>query len=335
MKPALTCLFIFLFASMLFSQEDPENKKIIIKTEIANMSTNFFIDHYVDGSLKDSDSVSYMPDSGNYWGIEAYYNGIGFGFMKQWSQTKEDKDLHGISNSTNIFVNFFNADYGVDIYFQKGKGYSLEEPDKYGLAEGNLLTKRDDLGVIMTGINGYFNICSYNNYSLDKGFQQIGVHDRFFAAGLIVMLSANYFNFDSNYSLVPLSLQSVYGSNAELRAGEAYLINISPGVGLSLTLFDFYISPSILIGGGPIHYEYKTGNIKKSNTTSTINRYHMRLNIGYEGENILWGVKIIADGTNFVCKDIYYEKQLNETEGSKAEISVISFQMSMFAGIKF
>lgn len=336
MKKIFIVIIFLLFSIPAFSQSSSsDTDKISILAYLECKDISLIVGRTVNDSSVDADGVTYYPPFKMYGGFEAEYKGFSLAFSIPFSQSQQEKQKYGVSKSTNISAGYFADSFGVDLTYQKNKNYYLSEPEKFGYTEGSEETKRNDISSKNIGMNSYFCILNYNEYSLRNGIALSGVNRNFFTCAFILMGSVNYFDFSAGSSILPESVRQNYGNLGTLKGGSSYSATCAPGFGASLSFFGFYVSPSFFIGGGPNYYTYKTDERKVHDTSCQLSKIHLQLGVGCDFDAVIFGINLIFDMNSFSTKNEIINNVITEQKRSETEVTMMSAKMVLFAGVKF
>lgn len=282
-------------------------------------------------------NITYYPNSNLHLGVEFNFYHIGVAFSKEIksSDDEEFEHIYGKTEYSDIMLSYYRKNFGVELSYQKYSGFYLSEPEQYGYNEGDPETKRPDLELMNIGGRFYYNIADLNTYSIAAVIKQSERQKDFIAIALLAMFSVDQSWFNSDYSLIPPGEEAEFGEYAGLSDGKFTSIGISPGVGISLSLFNFYAASSMFIGGGYQFLEYKVAAGTQMDETGFL-KLHFNLSGGYNGDTILAGFNLMLDTTTSEMKEkTGIDQKTGDDLNSGISVDFDSMRLEIFSGIRF
>ncbi len=308
--------FSFIFSLLLlplslFSEEHPGiteiNKDWSINIyPLIFQDLNFYIEpsdsadekNKKDGIGKGSD-LTFYPNSGIMFGIDFNYNGFGIAFVAEYPNSQSEIIEEGKSEYIEYGLYYFTRKLGVEVHFQKYKGFYIDEPEEYH-------TKRPDLKINNYGINIYYALFR-NAFSLKAAFNQSEIQEKW-AGSPLIMISYNMLQVDADYSLIPEDEQIYYRKDANFTGGEFHAVDIGLGYAFTFTFYHFFLTPCIILGGGARYIDISNENEDIEDTYfSLLDKIILKMSLGYNGENIFTSVVLNFDATGYEKDNIYIE----------------------------
>jgi len=356
MKKIITVMLLLISACRLYADtgyqhefEDliPSNESIeyffdesYIKLYLMIPSLNMSITRIEDCEYLD-DSIRYSPNSNLHMGIELNFYHIGIAFSTELDSSDENdyddefKKIYGETDYRDILLSYYDKNFGVELSYQKYRGFYLCEPDLYGYSAGDTETKRSDLVLANAGARLYYNFADWNAYSIAAVFSQSERQKDWIAISFLGMFSADRSRFDSDYSLIPPVKEAEYGKYSGLKDGAFVSFGIAPGVGLSLSFFNFYAASSMFIGGGYQSVEYRTGAGWLKEDTGFL-KLHFNLSGGYNGDTLLAGFNLMFDMTaSEMTEKTGVDTETGADLNSGIDVTFYGARFEFFTGIRF
>jgi hypothetical protein len=296
-------LISFLLATSLLHAEGNESNKYkslenvgTIRVLIGVSDLSFTIEHYDEdgGDIDYTKEIAYYPNRGVFYGIDLSLYDYGISVKKEEGSTK-DEELYGKSDYYNFVFYKYSSKYGIDLHYQKYKGFYIDNPVDFGYQRGDPETIRSDLKAISFGIN-YFYVFS-DDFSLSAAFHQLAVQYRW-DWSFMLMISMDYTSISSDYSLIPPQEEEYYGKYAGFSDGRFISLGVSPGIGVTIPLSKFYyFTSAFFFGGGYMNkrYETDTGEFRKNRSFTKAN---LKLSTGYNDIDIFFGMLFLVDLTS-------------------------------------
>jgi hypothetical protein len=268
------------------------------------------------------DFVYYMPNSDFLLGVDVTIYGFGMSFFKNMGS--EETDIYGKTEYTDYQFYYFSNNYGIDLYYQKYKGFYIDydEPEKEipGWQPGDPYPQRSDMSASSMGFNLYYNFFP-EYFSLQSSLKHNKKNDKSGASLLIMLYQAN-FTIKGDYSLIPPERESYYSKDDRgFKEGVFRSIGIAPGVGFNVSLCsNYFFSGAFFLGTGFYSQKFTTDTGEYDNITYGY-KINLKLSTGYESDRFIIGLTIFYDDNLY---------KLNDGEIS-FDLAVIDF----FAGIRF
>lgn len=324
MKKFLLLFFLLIFTGAYAAGNetapvnDESEKDINLRVFSRAPLQNIILSRYVNDSQV-GDDIEYDANTTMDMGIGASYKSLGGSFSLS-SESLEDENKYGKSESRDYQFYFYTDHFGADLYYQEYKGYYLSNPSRFGYVEGDATTLRPDLKVKNIGTNIYYSFS--DDYSLSASFKQM--EKTYKSAGSwMISLSLNDFIIKGDYSLIPQPAQSQFGNFSDYRGGNYRSISVGGGYGYLLVLCDsIYLGGVLMVGFGYMNAQEDLGNSETSANLMAIN-VNLKFSAGYNGETFFCGLTAFGFG--------------NGTSKSTSEytnILCIGGEVELFAGIR-
>ncbi len=267
-----------------------------------------------------SEDIIYQPNQSLGTGLGLSWRNYGLSYS--WAiKPLKDTDEYGKTVYMDIQFNYYNRKFGFDIFFQRYKGYYLEDTDSYNIYPGGAGAIRPDLATTSTGVN-FFYIFS-DNFSYKASFN--GNERQTKSSGsFLFMASINNININSDYSLIPPDEEQYYGSYAGFKSGNFTSFSISPGYAYTFIFKNwYYVTPSLCMGTGLMKKEYTTSAGNNTEYGSFI-KYNFRMAVGYSNDLWFYGLSMMVDGT----------KSMSALGGDGISVNVNSGFLEIYAGYR-
>ncbi len=241
-----------------------------------------------------SEEVAYLPNPSLCAGAGFSWWIFGFSFHTAVVPLR-DTAVYGKTTFLDIQFNYYFRKIGFDLFYQRYKGFSLENSRSYGLFQGFPGAHRPDLSI--TAIGGNLFYIFSDGFSYNASFKQT---ERQTSSGgsFILMTSIINYTIDSSYSLIPPSQEIFYSTDTGFRGGSFTSFGLSPGYAHTFIIGEnFYITPSLCVGSGLMKKSYRV-LIGERNKYGSFIKVNCRLAAGYNADRWFYGVALVVDITS-------------------------------------
>ncbi len=259
-----------------------------------------------DGTTRETTEIKYLPNVNNSLGGDISYGSYGFSYSREIPGSGKDSNVYGRSKYNDFQFYYYGDKFGADVYYQKYKGFYLDNASTFGYDENDKVFKRSDMSMGSAGFNVYYSFD--DKFSLNKAFK-ITRNPVKNGGSFLLMVSPNYFVVNSFRSLVLPDQEALYGKYAGFYKGEYYSIALSPGYVYSYTADNGFCFSVLVFGGlGWMKKDYSTESLNIRGTGASI-KANVKFLVGYNGESFFCGLKGLGDGTS--TKDPFVDEGLS------------------------
>ncbi|MBO9702492.1 MAG: DUF4421 family protein [Sporocytophaga sp.] len=303
----VSIILIFLFTTLYsFSQNHPAKKlnydtlyitsysdKLTTKATIISKGNNFNI--YDKTSKK---SLKYNPNESIGMGFGAYFKKIGLAFAFNLPFINNDNDKYGKTFQKDLQATRYGRKTIIDLNLQTYKGFYIENAKDLNPAwnsQRDPYPKRGDIATAALGGSFYY-ILNSDRFSYRAAFIQDEAQKKR-AGSLLLGGYLNFFNLQSDSSIIPMQLESVFNERAYLIKGKT--LTFGAGIGYAYTLVirkRFFITLSTIPGIAFVNFEGQKENLDYFYSKTKIAfRSQIRLATGYNGGKFYAGFNLTTD----------------------------------------
>ncbi len=216
--------------------------------------TNTLILQDVD---KNGEEVIYKPNSPLRLAFSGSYKWLTLGFsfrLPSYLNNKGNTESFALYLGTQTHY----ANWGLDFYFVKNKGYYLANPETVieNWEPGDKYIFRSDLETLDIGFSTH--ILLSHKISLKAALNQSEKQLKN-AGGFAIQSGINYSQLNTDSTIIPISQQQFY-NEASMFKNNAYVnINVRPGYAYTFVHDDFYATTFALVGIGLQFQSYNLG----------------------------------------------------------------------------
>lgn len=302
------------------------NSNMTVRTFAETSQLNLEFYYYDDSQEYFSKSICYSPSVGINTGIGFSYKDLGFSYSTKVTKTGFNlqdfkRNNYGKTKQTDHQIYYYTRKHGIELIYQQYKGFYLDNYKSYGYSENDPEFKRSDFKMTNIGINYIYAFS--DDFSLKASFNQTE-RQVTWDYSFLIMISQVYFNMKSNYSLIPEDQEQYYGKYAGFRGGKFYGIAVSPGIAITIPLYNFYITSAFFCNFWASYmikkYQTSSGEINERGTF-----FHAKIKaaIGYNGDNYFCGASFYTGGPG-----------IDSFSGSGMSADVYVDYLEIFAGIR-
>ncbi|HPY03347.1 MAG TPA: DUF4421 family protein [Spirochaetota bacterium] len=316
----LSILLLLAPFSPIFSEEDSASD-----VEKANDSPkDFAIRFNADVPLMivdiKSESKDMTYDSNAKWlfGISASYKNFGFSISKSGGNNDET-EKYGKTKARDYQLYMFKKHIGVEVFFQKMKGFYIWNPDDYDYSAGDPETIRSDIKTRHIGTNVYYsfsdNFSLANVYDYQNPIEKCG-------GSFLLYLGFDITNISSDSGFIPEKARDDFDFAAEVKTVNA--VNFYAGIGYTyaVVFYDFFAAASVIFAGGPSFSQYDmSGSRPDHKKVYPVIHYNMKYTLGYNSNSFTAGFYAFWHSSEYGIK--------------KCKIQIDSGKAGFFAGTRF
>ena len=259
-------------------------------------------------------------DSNTKWsnGVSASYKDFGFSISKSWGHNKST-EKYGKTKSTDYQFYIFKKHFGIELYYQKMKGFFMDNPGDYDYSAGDTDTIRPDIKTRHIGTNVY--------YSFSDNFSLANVYDckdpiEKSSGSFLLYMGLDITKISSDSGLIPDKAKDDFEFAAEVKTVNA--VNFYAGVGYTHAFVykGFFAAASFILAGGPSFVKYDASD-KKDGNENIHQVYHcnMKYTLGYNGDSFMSGIYAFWHSSTYGKK--------------KCMIQIDGGKFGFFAGTRF
>ena len=257
-----------------------------------------------EGPSKD---VTFLTNNRIIPGVGIRYRHYGVDFSQGLSGVSRDDPELPPTKFVDLRTYYHGGRYGVEIYHQYFRGFSLEDVSATSAPSYSSMSERTfNLNVFRGATKGS------KVYHISEGIGKTG-----FKANLYYLAGISRLGFRSPVPLTDSTTDSsqVFGGMESITA---YGLFAGLGSTLNLNLGGFYLDPTLFIGGGP---QYRQSNVKIDENGAQV-KVHLQFRTGFRGERFDIGMAA--------------ENDLNSIElPARNSIDFHSIAVKIHAGLSF
>ena len=305
----------------IIAAEDSTSKSMHEKDASSNFAIKIFTKSpFVFLNISNGDNeISYIPNARGSIGVSASYKGFGFSASKNLGFNDGDTDKYGKTESRDYQLYMFKKHLGVELYYQKMKGFYMDNNDSYGYSAGDAETIRPDIKIRHIGANIY--------YSLSDNFSLANVYDcqnpvEKSGGSFLVYLGFDVTSISSDSGFIPDKAKKDFSFAANVNSVESFNIYAGGGYTHVFVYHGFFAAASIIAAASPSISKYEmTGNQANKKSTDPVVHFNMKYSLGYNGESFIAGLYAF-----------WHTSMYGNTE---CKISPTAGKIGLFAGTRF
>lgn len=218
---------------------------------------------------------------------------LSLGFKSPFDNPNQDEK--GKTVSTGIAIQFRKTRYNLAAEYRQYTGYYDNNSPNYVPITDSVLV-RPDVRYKNIGVNGIYNF-SWRKYSYNA---PLTYNDRQLKSriGLLAKGGINYTTISSSDSTLLSSVQTrEFTSFDDVRAINALLFKLGPGVGITIVLFKrFYVAANGFAMGNFINYTYQVEGSDDRDWSTSVNFYtETNIGFGYNSKRLFAGFSLNGD----------------------------------------
>jgi len=302
-------IFILVLSSLSYFSYSQEKSKFqlwkknhkIDTTKIIDLSDKLGIytysitkqNHYKFKDLSTNKKLKLSPNGQTSLGLGFNYKWLKLGAAFGIPFLDQDANKYGETKRFDFQLNLFMRALGIDSYYQKYRGFYLNNLEDYIDSVYNKKPYLSDMETVAFGLSAYY---FFNNKKF--AYQAAYIRNKIQKKSAGALIIGGFFNLNYAYSpngFVPTELPDSIRDNYPLRGFETNVMGLSIGYTYTLVLSKlFFINASFVPGVGlrfsEIIKKYKTDILEPVFTGSAT----LRFSLGYEGKYLYSGVKSIT-----------------------------------------
>ncbi len=305
MKFFITLFFLGLSVFVL-AQDDVEvmssqnaNDDSLREQYIKSYSDHFFLwpvlkQRALDFEMKSladgKNKLNYKSNKPYSFGLGMYLFDVALELTFAIPLNEKSKSIYGESTSRDLQINALGKKWGVDVYFQKYKGFYIVDPNK-AVLPGESYPQRADIQTRNIGLTGSY-IINNKKFSFRSAYtyaeRQLRSNGSF-----IVFGSLSGFKMVGDSAIIDESYAAYFGSNAHIKKIKVSTLGIAPGYTYSLIYKGFFINGTLAIGPSHnwLYYQSEDGSEKHDIKFNAF--VAARIGLGYNGDHFFGGMSFV------------------------------------------
>jgi len=298
------CTSFSLIAQELEAPARPQSKYDSIRSiHIKTYPNHFFLwpvlkQRNLDFEMKDLNDrhkrVTYKSNKPNALGLGMYVFELGVEFTFAIPLAQKRKEIYGESKVSDLQLNILNKKWGLDLYYQKYKGFYIDDPD-IKIPPNTPFPQRPDIETRNIGLTGNY---VFNNKKFSFRSTYNFIERQLLSAGsFLVFSSINGFKARGDSAILGDAYRNDFGTDAKIREIKSTTFSIAPGYTYSLIHNGFFINGTLAVG--PAHnwlsYESEDGSRKDDIEFTAF--VVARVGIGYNGDHFFGGLSYVRQGS--------------------------------------
>ncbi len=209
-------------------------------------------------------------------------------------------DKYGETSATDYQFRFYGDRWTPEFFYQKYKGYHLNNHNQLGVAATNSHETyyRPDIGLEHWGTNLYYNL-NPSNYTLAGNFnlsnKQIESGGSWFVLG-----GFNQYNLDADQPIIPSTVAG-YGSSLEITKINSTVLSLGFGGAYNYVFNNFFLGGMLGISLDHVNNKITLVTAPQLTENANGNRFHIRGSLGHNGDQFFTFMSIINDGQSLTA----------------------------------
>lgn len=243
-------------------------------------------------------SLKYKPNENLAIGLAGYHKKVGLELAFNIPFINNDNDKYGKTYQRALNASRYGRKTIIDLNLQSYKGFYIENPKELNPSWNSKFDPypiRPDISTLALGGSFYY-ILNSSRFSYRAAFIQDEAQKQR-AGSLLLGGYLNFFNLQSDSSIIPKQLQSAFNDRAYLIKGKT--LTFGAGVGYAYTLVirkHFFITLSAIPGIALVNFEGQKENMDYFYSKTKIAlRSQIRFATGYNGGKFYAGLNLTTD----------------------------------------
>jgi hypothetical protein len=200
---------------------------------------------------------------------------------------EKSKTIYGESKSSNLQLILLGKKWGVDGYFQRYKGFYLQDSEVPVPADTPYI-QRPDINTQNIGLNVNYNF-NYNKFSFRAAYNYSERQLRS-AGSFLLFGSLDNFKISGDSALIGKEYEGAFLGPSKIRKINSWLIGALPGYTYSVVYEGFFINGTLGLGPAYNFLNY-TMEDNVTNSKSTVNMlFAIKISAGYNGDRFFGGM---------------------------------------------
>lgn len=227
-----------------------------------------------------------------------------FGATVSWANptTSESDRIYGLSTATDFQFRFFLERFNIETFYQKYKGYYVDNSQDFGQPPPANRIQFPDLQNEHYGVEVTYSLNS-DSFSTAAAFDQ-SKQQLESGASWLLSAGAHYNHFSNSGSMIPTFAQGTFGSFENVRGGQVYSLFVGGGGGGTWAIYgNWFLSGSVLVGlGGQVEaIDSVSGSGQGSNLATESNA---KISMGYNGQSFICGLTAYSTVTSYRIENV-------------------------------
>ncbi len=225
-------------------------------------------------------------------GMYVFELAIEFTFATPIEQKR--KEIYGESKASDLQVNILNKKWGLDLYYQKYRGFYIQDAD-ISVPDNTPFPQRPDIVTKNIGLTGNY---IFNNKKFSFRSAYNFVEQQLHSAGSLLLFSSiNGFKVKGDSALLGTVYQDDFGTGAKIMEIGSTTFSVAPGYTYSLIHRGFFINATLALGPAHNWLSYQTEDGYTKDDIKFTAFVLGRIGLGYNGDHFFGGMSYVSRQT--------------------------------------
>jgi hypothetical protein len=213
-------------------------------------------------------------------------------------------ERYGKSESRDIQLNLLTKRWGVDIFYQRYRGFYIVDDENLPV-DREPYTQRPDIYTKNFGLTGHY-VFNSQKFSFRSAYN-FSERQLYSKGSFLIVSSINTFRVAADSSVVDHSREMDFGENVDFTRLRYTTFSIAPGYTYNLTYKSFFLNTTLTLGPAHhwINYDLE-GSDTEHNQISINSFVAARIAIGYNGYRLFGGISFISQGSSVKFEDVNF-----------------------------
>ena len=251
-----------------------------------------------------SAALKYKPNNTYSVGVGFYLFEVGLEFGFAIPLKEKSLERYGESKSRDIQANLLAKRWGVDIFFQKYRGFYLVDDDNLPEQDAPY-PQRPDISTKNFGLTGHY---VFNNQKFSfRSAYNFSERQLYSKGSFLLVAGINTFRVSADSSVVNHTRQIDFGGDVDFTRLRYTTFAIAPGYTYNMTYKNFFLNTTLCIGPSHHWINYDLENNGQVHNGLDVNSFiAARVAIGYNGYRMFGGISFISQGSSVKFEDVRF-----------------------------
>jgi hypothetical protein len=238
-------------------------------------------------------ALAYRSNKPYSLGIGMYLFELGVEIAFAVPLNEQSKEIYGESDTRNIQINTFGKRWGAEAFYQKYKGFYVDDLTT-DIPANTPYPQRPDLKTTNIGITGNYVINS-KKFSFRSAYNFAERQLRS-AGTFVVFTSLTGFKASGDTAIVGRQHDDRFGRDSRIRQIEINSLGVAPGYAYNLIYKGFFLNGTLAIGPAHNWIAYTHDDGVKDRHGKIDAFVTARISIGYNGDSFFGGLTFVSQG---------------------------------------
>lgn len=240
-------------------------------------------------------------------GVNVNLFDVNLGIVFDMPLNVESEQIYGKSDVQDLQLSAIGKQWFADVYFQRYKGFYLQNPEPDVLA-GQPFLQRPDLTTRNSGMSVTY-IFNHEKFSLRAPYL-FSERQKDARGSFLISYVLSSFSLKADSAMIPSTSRADWGDGAAVNELRLTSLGFAPGYSHTFVVKNFFLNLTLALG--PAHYWVRYNELaSQAENDIKIDFYSLgRIGVGYNGERFFSGLSFTTQSRNVTYESTTFQNAI-------------------------